>query len=148
MFSPERNPDRFPRADVDGSIAARFEKVAALIPQRTAVRCGADSLTYGALDRLANRIAHAILRRPCPSAVPIALLFKQNSRMIAASLAVLKAGYAFVQIDEAMPAAKLKEIFDTVSAKLRRFLISFSTNNRPQPQARCRSAIPWRAMKS
>jgi len=51
------------RAQLDESIAAAFEKAAALHARSIALATGTSDLTYDALNRAANRLAHAILAR-------------------------------------------------------------------------------------
>ena len=51
----------FPREDVEQSIPARFERQVLLYPDRIAVADAESTLTYRELNRLANRIAHAVL---------------------------------------------------------------------------------------
>jgi non-ribosomal peptide synthetase component F len=51
----------FPEADVEGSIAARFERQVAAFPDRLAIRHFERELTYRELDLAANRIAQALL---------------------------------------------------------------------------------------
>src|SRR5262245_36950204 len=113
-FHPQGPFVEFPKEDVESSIAARFEKIAAMYPNRTAVKTINDALTYDELNRLANRMAHTILRCSAASSAPVALLFCQNCLMIAASLAVLKIGRVFVPIDYSMPREKLRQILDHV----------------------------------
>jgi amino acid adenylation domain-containing protein len=117
-FHPQGTFVEFPREDIESSIAARFEKIAAMYPNRIAVKSTDDALTYDELNRLANRIAHTILRRGPGGSASIALLFNQNSLMIAASLAALKIGRVFVPVDCAMPRDKLRQILSHVEQEL------------------------------
>ena len=117
-FHPKGRITEFPREDIETSIAARFEKIAALYADRVAVKTPHEALTYEELNKLANRIAHAILARRNPSAAPIALLFKQDIFSIAAVLGVLKAGRSFVPIDYSMPSTKLRQILNQVEEEI------------------------------
>ena len=47
----------------DRSFVLRFEAQVRRFPQAIAVRCGEQSLTYEALNRSANRLAHRLRRR-------------------------------------------------------------------------------------
>ena len=49
---------------IDGCIARRVERQAALTPDAVAVRCGTVRLTYAELDRRANRVARCLAGLP------------------------------------------------------------------------------------
>src|SRR3954468_13997741 len=95
----------FPTQDVETSVPARFESITALHCDQLAVKPQSPgaALTYGELNAAANRIARAIvdLRGTCSE--PVALLFEQGADVIAAIIAVLKAGKFFVVLDPAFP---------------------------------------------
>src|SRR5262249_39014736 len=69
----------------------------------------ADKVTYGELDRYANRLARRI-RKTCDLTHNrlIALCFERSVEMIIAMLAVVKAGAAYVPIDPADPAERIR----------------------------------------
>ncbi len=65
----------FERVAIEQSLARRFAEQVSKGPERVAVKVGPSHLTYAALDRQANRVAHAILARglrPSPVAVVVA----------------------------------------------------------------------------
>lgn len=86
----------FPRAALAQSIPARFEQQVASGPERLAVKRGPDALTYEALNRYANRVAHSILAAVGPASEPVALLIEQGPSQVAAILGALKAGKVYV----------------------------------------------------
>ncbi len=94
------------------SVASLFERVAAKEPGATAIRHTGGSLTYAQLNSWANRIARALLAAagPCPGR--IALPIDQGPGAIAASLAALKLGHAFVPLEVAAPPARLRSIIE------------------------------------
>jgi amino acid adenylation domain-containing protein len=96
----------FAEADVEQSIPARFEAQARRFPERLAVRERGRTLTYDALNRRANRIAHALLDARGDANEPVALLLDNGAAMIAALLGALKAGKLFVPLDPSYPAAR------------------------------------------
>jgi non-ribosomal peptide synthetase component F len=61
-------------------------------PDRQAVRCGGESLSYRRLDLRVTALAQAILARVPLRDQPIALLLNRSVDMVAAALAVLKTG--------------------------------------------------------
>ena len=68
---------RFDKSSIEMSIPALFERQVRVSPRRTAVACERQLLSYDDLNRISNRIAHAILRRRGAKGEPIALLFRQ-----------------------------------------------------------------------
>jgi len=78
-------------------------------PRRLAVKIGVRSLSYGALNRAANRVARAIVRR-YQFPTEIIAVYCGGLPMIVASLAALKAGKAFVPVNPQLPASAVKRI--------------------------------------
>jgi amino acid adenylation domain-containing protein len=106
-FHPAGGFVEFTQEEVEQSISNRFEKMALLHSNRTAVESGNQSVTYDELNRLANRIAHALLVRLGMREERIVLLVEQDAPLIAAILGVLKAGKVFVVLDPSFPEARL-----------------------------------------
>ena len=84
---------------------ARFEKVATVFPDRPALSGNGQRWTYAALNRRANRIAHAIRAQTSPGIGCVALLVDQSPEMVIATLGVLKAAKIYLGIHPGMPAA-------------------------------------------
>jgi amino acid adenylation domain-containing protein len=108
----------FRKEDTEQSISDRFEQQARKYPQRLAVKTKNQRLTYDELNRISNRAAHAVLACCDKGDEPIALLFKQGTRLITASLGVLKAGKAYVSVDLSLPHSKATQILENVQARL------------------------------
>ncbi|MEA2694314.1 MAG: hypothetical protein QOJ16_3701, partial [Acidobacteriota bacterium] len=92
-------------------VHALFERQAERGPDVVAV-CGAVSgeggaLTYGELDRRANRLARHLRRRGVGPEVPVAIWLPRSPAEVTAALAVLKAGGAYVPFDPAIPEERL-----------------------------------------
>src|ERR1017187_7820277 len=64
----------FSRSDVEQSIPARFERQARMYPDQIAIEDPETALTYRDLNRLANRIARAVLAVRGAGPEPVALL--------------------------------------------------------------------------
>jgi amino acid adenylation domain-containing protein len=101
---------RLERAELDQSIAARFEHIAALHPRRPAVKGQTTELNYDELNRSANRIAHTLLNRRQRAGGAVGLLIQDECQAIAAILGVLKAGEFYVPLDRAYPRERLRSI--------------------------------------
>ncbi|WP_228772068.1 non-ribosomal peptide synthetase, partial [Actinokineospora iranica] len=87
------------RAVRRASLPELFAEQAIATPDTVAVECGDNALTYAELDARANRLAHAL--GDVRGLVAIAL--PPTVDAVAAMLAVLKAGAAYVPVDLASP---------------------------------------------
>ena len=76
-------------------------------PGRVAVQASGRAVTYDALNRQTNRIAHALLAARGEGSEPVALCFAAAEAAIPAMLGVLKAGKFYVQLDPSYPTARL-----------------------------------------
>jgi nonribosomal peptide synthetase DhbF len=104
--------DPFPLAEIEQSVAARFETQVARNPDRLAVSDDVLSLSYDGLNRLANRIARVL-----PSeAGRVVVCIETGSQCIAAIIGVLKAGHAYVPVDPAFPESRNAYIVEDVQA--------------------------------
>jgi amino acid adenylation domain-containing protein len=86
---------------------ARFEAQAARTPDAVAVVDEGRLLTYGELNARANRLAHHLVRRGVGPDVRVGLCVEPGVEMVAAVLAVLKAGGGYVPLDPAYPGDRL-----------------------------------------
>ena len=100
----------FDKTAIDKSITDIFEQQVRAHPDNVAVKCPERTLTYCDLDRLSNRIAHAILARLDEREEPVTLLLRQGSTTVAAILGALKAGKIYVPVDPLWPAGELRKI--------------------------------------
>ena len=82
----------FSRADIEGSIGDRFERQVARFSDGRAIKAGAQDLSYAELNRMANRIARAVLARGPAAQEPVAILLEHGPAFIAAILAARWAG--------------------------------------------------------
>lgn len=84
-----------------------FESQAKRVPDHVAVQFKGASLTYGDLDIRSNRIAHSLRQRGVRRGALVGLYLKRGPDMVAALLAVLKAGAAYVPLDPTYPPERL-----------------------------------------
>ncbi|HEX3131877.1 MAG TPA: amino acid adenylation domain-containing protein, partial [Thermoanaerobaculia bacterium] len=80
-----------------------FEARAAERPNAPAVVSEEGVLTYGGLDRRANRLAHRLRRLGVGPETVVAIRMTRSAELVTAALAVLKAGGAYLPIDPAQP---------------------------------------------
>ncbi|MBI4524348.1 MAG: AMP-binding protein [Deltaproteobacteria bacterium] len=117
-FHPSNTFIEFKKEDIEQSIPDRFEKMVRLYPHRLAVKATNRSLTYEALNQIANRIGRAILAKGGHGNEPIALLFEQGIDVIAAIFGALKAGKFYVALDPSFPPERLTYMLQDSQAGL------------------------------
>ncbi|MFD9008367.1 amino acid adenylation domain-containing protein [Streptomyces sp. NPDC059552] len=100
----------------DAAVHALFEAQAARTPDAVAVVSGRTELSYRELDARANRLAHRLLELGVRSEDRVAVLLERSSDVVVSSLAVLKAGAAYVPIDPDQPASRSEFILRDTSA--------------------------------
>ncbi|KAF9271780.1 hypothetical protein BGZ68_003073, partial [Mortierella alpina] len=87
----------------DRRIHQLFEDHAALTPQAIALVQDDQSLTYHALNEQANDLAHRLMESGVKHGDYVAVLLHRSFELVAAQLAILKAGAAYVPIDPKAP---------------------------------------------
>jgi amino acid adenylation domain-containing protein len=117
-FHPAGSFVEFKNNEVEQSVPNRFEQQVASHPDHIAISTGTQRLTYGRLNRIANRIARTILSHRGRKEEPIALLLGQDSPMIAALIAVMKAGKTCVPLDAAYPPTRTRDILGDTATRL------------------------------
>jgi amino acid adenylation domain-containing protein/non-ribosomal peptide synthase protein (TIGR01720 family) len=84
-----------------------IEAQVARTPASPALVMNGETLTYGELNRRANRLAHHLRRLGAGPESRVALLLERSFDMVVSLFAVLKAGAAYVPLDPAYPAGRL-----------------------------------------
>lgn len=103
----------------DSSVHALFEAVVQRNPGAVALLFGGERLTYGELNRRANKLAHHLRECGVGRDVPVTCCLERSFDLIVALLAVLKAGGAYVPLDATYPPERLAlMIEDTASPVL------------------------------
>jgi amino acid adenylation domain-containing protein len=115
-FHPTGAFVEFAKNETEQSIPERFEKIARLDPQRLALKLGDEALSYEALNRAANRIAHAILAKAGKQDEPVALLLGRGAALTAAIFGVLKTGRIYVLLNPSFPLARVDFILKNSGA--------------------------------
>jgi amino acid adenylation domain-containing protein len=127
-FHPSGTFVEFPREEVERSIPERFEKIVRMYPDRIAVEMDHESLTYEALNRVANRLANRILAEENVDESPIAIVLPKGIAQAVAILAVLKARKMFLLQDPNSADDELAHIF--IDAQVNLVLTSDNTASR------------------
>jgi amino acid adenylation domain-containing protein len=84
-----------------------FEEQVDRVPDRIAVQHGTRYLSYAELEARANRLAHTLRARGIRQGSMVGIALARSVDMLAALLAVLKAGAAYVPLDPLFPAERL-----------------------------------------
>ncbi|MGW1175357.1 non-ribosomal peptide synthetase/MFS transporter [Kitasatospora sp. NPDC002543] len=106
------------RFDLERPLHALVERWAAERPDATAVVGPDGELTYGQLDRRANRLAHRLLAAGAGAQEPVAVLADRRTPLVVALLATLKAGAVYLPLDPAYPDDRLADILATAGARV------------------------------
>lgn len=94
-----------------------FEKQSERTPDRIAV-CADSQITYAALDRRANRLAHNLRRLGVAPETLIGVCLDRSVELMVAILGVLKAGAAYVPLSPELPHERLSFIVDDSTVSL------------------------------
>ncbi|SEP81364.1 non-ribosomal peptide synthase domain TIGR01720/amino acid adenylation domain-containing protein [Pseudomonas sp. NFACC02] len=98
---------------VDEPVVHRtFERLAQLHPQREALRCGDQVLTYQQLDQRANQLAHYLRGQGVGRETLVGVAALRSVEMVVALYAVVKAGAAYVPLDPEYPADRLRYMLE------------------------------------
>ncbi|MGW0538413.1 amino acid adenylation domain-containing protein, partial [Streptomyces sp. NPDC003032] len=92
------------------TIPALFEAQVARTPDAVALEDGTLSLTYEALNRRANRLAHRLIADGIGPEDLVALRMPRSADTVVAVLGVQKAGAAYLPIDPELPAARVQAL--------------------------------------
>ena len=101
-----------PSATLPGLFEAQVERT----PDAVAVVCDEESLTYAALNRRANQLAHHLRTLNVTDNVPVAILLERGPQMLVSMLATLKAGGAYVPLDPAYPRERVSFMMEDSGA--------------------------------
>ncbi|WP_367042215.1 non-ribosomal peptide synthase/polyketide synthase [Streptomyces sp. Je 1-332] len=98
------------------SVHALFEERAAAEPDAVAVVAGELTLTYGELNKRANRLAHHLVGMGVGKESRVAVFQERSAELVVSTLAVLKAGGVYVPIDPQQPASRSEFILRDTEA--------------------------------
>lgn len=101
---------------------------AQLNPDKTALRCLDEQLSYNEMDKRANRLANYLLEQGIGQGSKIGVCLSRSVDMVVSLLAVLKGGWVFVPLDPEYPQERLTYIIE--DAQLQTILSKSGTVSR------------------
>jgi len=94
-----------------------FEEQVELYGDKTALITEDGEFTYDELNRKANRIANALIKRGVNVEDKIMFILKRDSRLIATILGIIKAGCAFIPVDPEYPKDRIEYVLKDSHAR-------------------------------
>lgn len=120
----------------DATIHRLFEAQALETPGSEALVDGETAYSYCALNAAADRLAAALRRRGVVAGDKVGVMGERSAPFVIAILGVLKAGAAYVPLDPAYPAARLRHMAEDCALRL------ILTNGAPMPRELAAVAAP------
>jgi len=100
---------RDPGGRQGASLAELFAEIVLRHGERSALTFEDKSVTYSELDRISNRIASGLIEQGARPGAIVAICLDRSIEMIAAMLAIVKSGAAYLPIDPGYPVARILE---------------------------------------
>jgi amino acid adenylation domain-containing protein/non-ribosomal peptide synthase protein (TIGR01720 family) len=94
------------------TLRSRFEDWAARTPDTTAVVFEGEEVSYGELNRRANRLARRLIAQGVTRGSVVAVALERSVELIVALYAVHKAGAAYLPVDPGYPAERIAFMLD------------------------------------
>ena len=98
------------------SVSQRVSSIAAAHPDAVALSASNTAMNYRELDRRSGQLAGYLAQAGVGAEVPVAICLRRSVDQIAAILAVMRAGGAFVPLDPNWPLARIQKLLDDAKA--------------------------------
>jgi amino acid adenylation domain-containing protein len=95
-----------------------FEEQVERTPEKVAVEHGERQWSYAELNRYANQLAHCLVTQGVDREDLVGICMNRSPEMIAAMLAVWKAGAAYVPLDPQYPEQRIRQMLEDADARL------------------------------
>ncbi|MFD0350525.1 AMP-binding protein [Kitasatospora aburaviensis] len=116
-----------------------FAAQVARTPDATAVACGTDTLSYTELDTATDRLARHLTALGAGAESRVALLQQRSTALVVSTLAVVRAGSAYVPLSESWPAERMELVLADTGAEL--LLVDAATRDLPFVRARAAAGV-------
>ncbi|MFF1906128.1 amino acid adenylation domain-containing protein [Kitasatospora sp. NPDC058218] len=114
--------DAFNATDDDAVLGHRlhtlFEQAAERHADNVALICADTRLTYGELNSRANRVARTLIERGIGRGDLVGIGLDRSPDVVVAVLAALKTGAAYVPVDPAFPAERIRQVIDDADPRI------------------------------
>ncbi|WP_316527975.1 amino acid adenylation domain-containing protein [Kitasatospora brasiliensis] len=127
-----------PEPEVD-CVHRLFARQARRTPDAVAVRHGARSVSYAELDEWSDRFAWRLREHGVGLETPVAIFLERSPQLVAAYLAVLKAGGAYLPLDPAYPPERITHLLADSAAPL---VVTTDALGARLPQGAARLVLP------
>ncbi|MGY3450250.1 amino acid adenylation domain-containing protein [Bradyrhizobium sp. USDA 4353] len=104
----------YPQGLLHEQIAAQARRT----PEAVALRFDDQTLSYAALERRANQLAHHLQRLGVGPDVVVGLCAERSLEMVVGLLGILKAGGAYLPLDPSLPSERLTMMLEDAGAKV------------------------------
>lgn len=94
------------------NIADLAEHAIDAVPDRVALICGDEQLTYGQLEEKANRLAHYLIDQGVKKDDKVGLYCRNRNEIVVAMLGIIKAGAILVNVNFRYVEGELRYLFD------------------------------------
>ncbi|MFD1151486.1 non-ribosomal peptide synthetase [Saccharothrix hoggarensis] len=94
----------------EGGVVPMIAPAAARNPDRPAVRCGTETLTYRELDAAADDLAGRLVAGQVGPGEVVGLCLDRSASAVVAILAILRAGAVYAPLDPDLPAARMARL--------------------------------------
>jgi tyrocidine synthetase III len=102
----------------DKYIHQLFEERVDANPHQIALIFGDQQISYGCLNKMANRIAGRLKVGAGDGNILIPVILDRSPEMIGVLLGILKAGYAYVPFEPSLPKARIEKMLQSLSVSL------------------------------
>ena len=89
-----------------------FEIEVEMCPDAMAIVNGNEQVTYGTLNCLANLLAHRLISKGVGPDIPVGIYMERSAELVAAVIAIAKAGGVIVPLDPEYPVPYLNSILE------------------------------------
>lgn len=95
-----------------------FEEQVERTPDHPAIACEGDTLTYRELNEEANHLAHYLVHLGVKPESRVCVRLERSAELMISILAILKAGAAYVPLDHAAPAERLRWMLGDIGTEI------------------------------
>jgi amino acid adenylation domain-containing protein len=117
-FHPSGVFTPFPDITLDYSVPHRFQEIARIYPDRVAIETSKEKITFGELNKIANRLAHTLVAQRGSEREPVALYIDHPVFAITAHMGVLKAGRISLFIDPADSLSRINHLLENAQVSV------------------------------